>query len=417
MSNNKKESHKQSKQVRYCEFVSQIEYIANAYNCSEDEAIDEMRKQIEKCGMFKCYAGILHDNDRDGITDELKKPHVHIALALKYPQTAKTIANALRMEENAIEFIKQKKPYGTRWVVDFGGALCYLTHKNAPEKYQYPDDKVFVSEGFDWIAERNKSLKIQKNSDSNRILEGIKSGEINKSNLTENVTMYFYIQNRKTIEDAMKYRDLMIENQHDRNIVCIYIYGKKGTGKTTLAKEFAKNKGLSFFITGGSNDPLDGYGSEEVLIVDDARPTSFDPEEWLKLLDNNTKTLGKSRYHNKSIDAIYIILTSTIPLHQFFDPYPNEDKKQLFRRIKLYITVEKEEIIFQQYRSDLESYVFIDKRPNQILQKYTNPDLTDDEKKDLLDGFSKTQDEVIENTDNTCHLDSDITASGGNKNE
>lgn len=55
----------------------------------------------------------------------------------------------------------------------------------------------------------------------------------------------------------------------------IWLTGPAGTGKTSLAKEYAKKKGQPYFIAGSSRDIFQGYAGEHTLILDELRPKTI----------------------------------------------------------------------------------------------------------------------------------------------
>ena len=277
-----------------------------------------------------------------------------------------------------------------------------MTHRNAPEKHQYPDSAVIFSEDWNWQKERAISEAFRDKSNITQIVERILAGDIIESNLADCIDPYIYSENKKLIDNMFDfYRKSQLKN-HDRNMTVIYIFGEKGTGKTTLAKRFCDNKELTYFISGGSNDPLEGYSGEEVIILDDARPDTFTAEEWLKLLDNNTNSMVRSRYHNKMISAQYIILTSTIPLLHFFRIFPKEDPQQLFRRIKLYFQITSKHLTVWEYRTETGKYKKIEELCNPIKDIYPDSNLSLEKKQDILDGFlSEKEENPFDYTDST----------------
>ncbi len=58
-----------------------------------------------------------------------------------------TIGNIIGVPQQYVSPIKQKIKAGRSYRADIGGALLYLTHRNAPEKHQYSDDQV-VAKGW-----------------------------------------------------------------------------------------------------------------------------------------------------------------------------------------------------------------------------------------------------------------------------
>lgn len=372
--------------VRICEFESRIDSIAEQLGCKPEEAFDRILDQLKKQKYLKYYAAIIHDKDTNENGDPVQ-PHVHIVIQLGYPCSYEGVAKGLKMPAQTICKIHGTKLRGGKKSPDIGQALLYLTHKNAPEKHQYPDDSVIASEDWDWKAVRAKAEWTTEAENLAKIIEGIETGTITRANWLKFISVEAYSKYKSAISNALEYKELEQAREHHRNMQCIYIYGEKGSGKTTLAKDFCENKDLSYFITGGSNDPFEGYCGEDVIILDDARPDAFEPEEWLKILDNNTNSLVKSRYHNKSINCKYIILTSTVSLMHFFDLYPNEDEHQLYRRIKTYIYVQKDYINFFAYKAETGRYTLFKTTENTVLKQFPSSDLTETEMNCIAESF------------------------------
>lgn len=371
---------------RNCEIVSTISSLAKLFGCSEAKAKEELMKRLKAYKNIEKFALIIHDKDVNEIGLSVAK-HVHVVVVFRNDTIYKNAGSALGIPEQDFQKIKAKRQYGERKVSDVGGALLYLTHRNAPDKHQYDDSDVIASDGWDWKKQRDQSAKSRLADSLGKILDLIKEGIITESNVTQIVGMDVYVENAQKIELAFKYQEKAKLMKHDRNMTVIYIQGEKGSGKTTLAKDFCERKGLSYHITGGGNDPFEGYAKQEAIIIDDARPEMFEPEEWLKILDNNTASLARARYHNKMLNAKFIILTSTQNLMNFFNCYPNEDPKQLYRRIKMWMIVSKHFIDVYEYKAIEGHYSKVMTYRNWIEDKFGNPDFTIDEKNDLLEGF------------------------------
>lgn len=90
---------------------------------------------------FVDLAYIIHDMDVDE-NGELKKSHIHWCGKRSSPAPISTIANALGIAVNNIEFCKSWKY-----------SLRYLIHADNPEKYQYPPDKVTANFPFNAVIE------------------------------------------------------------------------------------------------------------------------------------------------------------------------------------------------------------------------------------------------------------------------
>jgi len=232
--------------------------------------------------------------------------------------------------------------------------LRYLTHKNAPNKYQYGED--LVKSNFDWKAEAEKKNKREREI---KLLELIMDGTIREYNFHEFIAGQFYINNKRKIESAFNYRRQSIRNMGERNMKCIYITGKPGVGKTTYAKQLVLSKGYSYFISSSSNDPLDGYQGQDCIILDDLRGSSMSLADLLKLLDNHTASTVKSRYYNKVLECKLIIITTTQDIDRFFSNVfkdDNESATQLKRRCTAHIDMTEKEIIAKGWDNALQRY-------------------------------------------------------------
>lgn len=109
----------------------------------------EFETVISRLGdTFEELAYITHDMDttEDG---ELKKAHVHWAGKRKSPCPMSTIANALKIPANDIEFCKSWK-----------FTLRYLIHADNPDKFQYSVDGVTAN--FPYIAVVEGTLSVMK---------------------------------------------------------------------------------------------------------------------------------------------------------------------------------------------------------------------------------------------------------------
>lgn len=86
----------------------------------------------------------LHDNDFNP-TGEQKKPHYHVVICFPGPTTFN------KVNTDICQLLNSPIP---KRVLSVVGIYRYFTHKDNPEKYQYSDDLIRVSNGFD-IKEYN----------------------------------------------------------------------------------------------------------------------------------------------------------------------------------------------------------------------------------------------------------------------
>jgi hypothetical protein len=198
----------------------------------------------------------------------------------------------------------------------------------------------------------------------------IGDGTIREYNLPKYVTIEMWQRHEKKLKSAFVYRAVSIMENADREIEVLFLEGKSGTGKTTLAKRVASGTGNgSYYISGSSNDPMEGYKGQDTLILDDLRDDAFKFADLLKILDNHTASLMKSRFTNKQFIGRCIIITSYKPLDKWYENIPIEAKSQFYRRITNLYKFDVDEIT--EYELD-EQYneVFIQKLPNYILLQF-----------------------------------------------
>lgn len=353
------------KKVRICEIVQQLQFLDLSAFC----------EVLEKNKHVKEYAFIVHDKDRnaDGL---LKEPHIHCVLRLDNANGFKTIGNWFGVPANCVGRITGR----------LSDALNYLTHRNAPDKFQYSDDEVVSN--FDWKAER-KGLK--KGSGSEReqeIIEKIASGEIRSFNMSEHITATEYAKYETAINRANKYRLSMLKaetTKGGKKMEVIFIEGSSGSGKTTYAKEIAEKQGYSVCISSSSNDPLQDYDGQDCLILDDLRPDAFAPSDLLKLLDNHTGSSVRSRYYNRWLECRMVIITSVKGIADFTNYFgKGEPPEQLYRRCKTLIRMDNTSLEVLMYNDQERKYESVAKSKNPVAEKYKKQNLAEEEKRKMI---------------------------------
>ena len=351
---------------RTCEIVQQLEYMSQ-----EDVEAGLDHNAVQD------YAYILHDKDvhEDGTP---VAPHWHIMIRFKRPVQTESLCKWFGIKSNMIGYI-----LGT-----VGDAVAYLTHRNKPEKYQYLDEE--IKSNYDFKVEVEKALSKKKASQrKEEIIELIRSGIVREYNYTEYITALEYDKFKRAIDNAFTYRRDTLKSL-DRHMNVIYIYGGSGTGKTTYAKQLAINKGLSCYISSGSNDPLDGYKGQDCLILDDIRPGDFLLSDFLKILDNNTQSTVKSRYKNKLLECQYLIVTTSFDIPVFFDlllDSEGESVKQMERRCTLKIQMNTSTMTTYVYQPVSGKYKKVSILKNPVSEVYNKRDLTDEECQAYVDSL------------------------------
>ena len=283
----------------------------------------------------KDYACILHDKDD-------KKDHIHAMLWLANPTPFESVVKwfaDLGVTATNIGRIKSKK-----------GALAYLTHSNRPNKHVYPIESVWHSDGIKEELETATSEAKRKN-DIKAMCDKVALGEMSPRSLYTALSGVEVRENRKLIDGSVEARLIKASTLKEKNMKVIYICGPSGSGKSTLARFYASMWSTEApYISSSSNDPLQDYNLEPVIILDDLRGDSFKFADLLKLLDNHVPSSVKCRYRNKSIDAKYLIITSTRKPQELYsaDTFSADDNlDQLKRRINALYRIDKDGSIYQ----------------------------------------------------------------------
>ena len=297
--------------LRHCEIV-----------CDVDKLKVDLQQTFMKYKTIKKWAYIIHDKDDT-------RPHYHIYLHFgKSSVDTEKIAEWFQVPPNFVEKIKGR----------FTDALEYLTHSNESQKNKHQYDRSLVTANFDFIMAIENSKIV---------------GNFEKYSYAEMLT---YIDSLPVVEKTAEFSRLKklweLECRclcltTDRDVEVVFITGTPGSGKTTYAKRMLKALKYDFCISSSSNDPFQDYLGQRAIVLDDMRDKSFELEDLLKILDNNTNSSIKSRFANKVFNGKMIVITSSVPINYWYSQHrfnSSEDLKQLYRRISSYIVVTKEVI-------------------------------------------------------------------------
>lgn len=361
--------------VRMIELSQQLKYID----------IAKVKFVLDNKVCIKDYAYIIHDKDV-GV-----ESHIHLMMRFDNAYDTKHVAQWFCVAEQYLCKIKGK----------FGDALLYLTHGNAPTKYQYAVDEVVSN--FDFQNEKVSG------GDSRRIeIEKlIDDGVIKEYNLYKYIDVVEYDKYKKSIDNAFSFRAKRLRGV-ERKMNCIFISGGSQTGKTTFAKQWAVDQGYDFFVSGSSNDPFDGYEGQDCIILDDLRPSDWKFSDLLKILDNNTASMVKSRYKNVLLECKVVVITTILDIDDFYkklQEYDDEPIIQLKRRCSVMIKFDKDFMRQHVWNKNTLQYDYVGMLPNPITAQYNAEKMTDAEKMDLLASVMGYGKDTVEKLKELAELD------------
>ncbi len=356
---------------RHLEYQQQLEHLK--------VSLDEMEEIIEKHRTIKEWAYIIHDKDVYTKKDEeknpehkegtLKKPHIH--LYLNFGKNGASYDDVAR-------WFKDKPQYVGRVHGRKADVLLYLTHRNAPQKYQYNDDEVISN--FDLTKAIDEDRKIHSLIEqTEEIIYTFMRGEITYAQANKKIEEAKKICKSKELADTIFTTTERVEKiwkqqckmstKGKRDMKIIFIHGDSGSGKSTYAELYAKmlceKKGYrDFSRSSASNDIMQDYMGEDIFILDDYRDVdemtgkSESLSDTLKMLDPHYASSSKSRYTNKTFMGKLIIITSTKDPLLWFEG-TKEQRWQFFRRISLLIDIDKDYVYEYQEKNEEKGIPFL----------------------------------------------------------
>lgn len=285
-----------------------------------------------------------HNNESDDIN-----PHYHVVIRFNSP--------------TPFDDIKKIFPYGDiETAKSIKNCVQYLVHMNDLSKTQYNFDEIITNDNninkYRYQSAINQLLRLDD------FIHKIEIGEIREYNLTKSIPVEIFTNYKNKILNALEYYRRKVMTDKDRNINVMIFSGDTGTYKTTYAKQYAKNTNKSICISSSSNDPMQDYMGEDILVLDDLRDTDFKFHDLLKVLDNHTKSTVSSRYSNKAFIGDTIIITTSQPISEWYFNEKKEDKEQLYRRIPTQFQFTKQSIKIFVYDENAHKYLFVSDMPN-----------------------------------------------------
>ena len=307
---------------------------------------EELAAFIEKVLKPKRYALILHDKDVDDKGNPVE-PHIHVMLSYDNARSINSIAKLLGDKPQSIEAWHGKAENG----------YSYLIHATDNSRLKHQYDANEVAANFDYPAMlQSVSQKVadaNKYGDSAKIknlLNLLYAGEITKEDLENRLNGALYGKAYREIKAVFAKRlELIAEEwrkqmiKEGRSVKVIWICGTAGTGKTSLAKEYAKKCGTPYCMAGSSRDKFQNYAGEHTLILDELRPKDIPYHDFLRITDPfgiGAPVMAPARFTDKALACDLIIITSPYDPFAFYNLIPRLNKKvdnfmQLHRRISL----------------------------------------------------------------------------------
>lgn len=295
--------------------------------------------------------------------------------------------------------VKNKFPYGSiQNPRDIKACVQYLVHKNNPEKTQYSWDDVTTNDP----TGLNKYKGTERLED--RILNHITKESVycdGRDLITRGViSQQEYTKKRTFIRDACSLKLDELEKQcQNRHINVVMIYGHAGTGKSSFIKLYCDRQGWSYSDQ-PNRDPIQGYRGEDVLVLNDFEDKNMNYKDFQKLTDPYHGTLVGSRNRNKPFLGHTIIITTNIPIEQWYEdefapvdflgnPRRYEDRTAFLRRIHQYLVFTDDEKIHW--------YKFNDSTKQHEFQKVTDNPINDNWR--YLNNLSKEETRMINTVD------------------
>lgn len=351
--------------MKYAEYVQQLDHLKMP--------LERLKEVLEKRPLKRwCY--IVHDKD---VNDDgsPKEAHVHVFMQMNSDQTPDNLAKWFDDKPQYIEKAKGEQK-GNRFVYE--NMVSYGLHEtpNADGKHRYDESELIanfdVHEFIETIRQGVQEAKERRGRKHplSDVLQMICNNEIPRLKIGDYIGDLDRIRYNRDIEQAYKIRDEKLAREVNRRMEVLYIEGATGSGKTTLAKMLAYDKRYDVYVSGSSNDPFEGYRGQECVILDDIRGSDWKINDLLKVLDNHTNSLVKSRYSNKLlVDCKLMILTSVQPLEDMYKglkDHESEPIDQLKRRCSQYIYLTPSTMHLRKYNEAKKDYEGVSIIPNPV---------------------------------------------------
>lgn len=365
-----------SKSYRTCEITQE---------CKFGWTLENVAKYVCQWTPLKDYAYILHDKDKNPDTDDIVEPHIHLLMRFSNPVPTDAIiarGKAVDLPQECLTDNRIQKMHS------WSAANNYLTHRDENKAYKHVYDVSDIVSNYSWesaaaAAHEKKILSISP-ARAKEIVEQIDNGIIREYNIHEFLNIWEQVQYNNQIGIAFKKYLAREKLKGDRNMQVVFICGPSGIGKDTFARELCNRHNFVYYNTSNNdNYPFDDYKGQPAVIWSDARDNIYKPQQIFALLDNHWKSSQKARYSDINLDCKMLIITSIKPLEEWYMQAfsdENEDRKQLYRRIKTYCVMDLKSIYTKFYNETENKYVDAFTIPNKYSYENTHLDTAEKRK-------------------------------------
>lgn len=344
------------------------------------DSVDALIRRVKTVPNLDKIAWIVHDKD---INKKGKKvtPHIHVGFTLTKRTTISKLSKIINDRPQQITCFTKRGQSVASSTKNLMGYLIHHTKEAKQQgKHQYDPSEVHANFDYQSYVEQTEEIKSTADILDEYANENISRSEAeNLLKLQGGATLARNIKNLDQIDTYLleeKCKRWVKKKEEKGDMIMVsWLSGFAGTGKTSFAKHFAEERGLSYFVTTSQNDPFQGYRGEQVLIFDEVRPNTITYADLLQICDPYLyrKNLT-ARYHNPPFQSDFIFLTSVYDPLQFYNSMNNVKSKidtfeQLDRRIGMKLEFSYDQIT--QYVYD------IDPKKNRWIveygSSYTNP--------------------------------------------